>query len=955
MKSSHRTPARRLFALARATAIAVAAITGLHAQNTPPAPASPPSSTEAGDDDDDVVQLEPMEVTGSHIKRLDTETVSPVIQLNRAEIGRIGYPSIGEALRALPFNSGQALTPTDSGNSFTPGISAINLRGLGNNQALVLINGRRAVPYATPGFNGLQTVFDFNSLPYSAIEGIHILKDGGSAIYGSDAVTGVVNVIMRRDFQGLSVSGEIGNYYNVNGLVKRGSITAGNIDAKLSTFVTLDWTEQKGVPAREVKWAADSNKTSMAHKAGGRYTVDGFESAGFSSQEEYLAETMPLIGLSTDAIADGWFDTSSSRGFPGYVTVDGDAFTFESPTDTPTVDSAVAGTNLFNFQSQADLFPDYRAYGLYTQMRYDFTENLYGFMEFSFRRHESTPQAAATPVDIENENGLAEGEGMVLPAYNAFNPWGVDIVNGRRRLVELPTRINDVVSDTPRVVVGVGGNVGFLEGWTWESAVVYNRNSVTNLNRGAVSDAKMQQALMGLTRNGDGSLAWDPATPVEDRVYFNWFGNNETAFADFLEISNPTTDSLQYWIYDGKASGRITDLPAGPLTLAVGFEHSSQKLVHTQTDLNATGGIVGGSEGASSKGSRSQLSIYSELNIPVIRNVEVQLAARYEDYSDVGFTDEARPKIAIKARPVDWLVLRASYSESFKAPDLAYLYTASQTSFESFQVIDPVTGTEIDQVQIVTAGNPNLRPETADMWYVGAVFEAPERTFLKGLELSVEYFDLDRRDALAQLSEFYGYDDFFRGAAEGDPIFENKVVRDPQTNEVLFIRDDYTNISTDRQKGLDLGMRYTRVTDSWGTFTFTIDATRILTWELDGDEIAGAWLTPKWNGTGGISWNKGDWTVSVYEIAKGNTHRDLSFGTIYDEGDELFLSYDVKSQWITNLSVTYRGFEDMEVTVGATNLFNQDPPVDPFEAIGTTPGVNYAEPGFWYVRLERNF
>jgi len=221
-------------------------------------------------------------------------------------------------------------------------------------------------------------------------------------------------------------------------------------------------------------------------------------------------------------------------------------------------------------------------------------------------------------------------------------------------------------------------------------------------------------------------------------------------------ISNPTSDSLDYWTYDGQANGRLFDLPAGPVNLAIGFEHRAEKIEHVQSRDNEVGNILGGGEGTGFSGRRSVTSFYAEADVPVIKPIEVQLAARYEDYSDKGFQDKARPKIGVKFRPTDWLLMRASFSESFKAPDLAYLNSATSVSLSSFQVPDPVTGTQIDQIQIVTAGNPNLEPETTDTVYAGVVFEAPRSSKLKGLELSVDYFNFHRRNVLAQLSDFYG-------------------------------------------------------------------------------------------------------------------------------------------------------------------------------------------------------
>lgn len=908
----------------------------------------------------ETVELEEFEVTGSRIRRLDAEVVSPVLQIQSADLENIGFPTLGDVVRALPFNSGQALTPADSGTSFTPGVSTVNLRGLGNNQTLVLINGRRAVPYASPGFNGLQTVFDFNSIPQAAIESVEILKDGGSALYGSDAVAGVINVKLRRNYQGVSTTFEVGDYYNTSGFMKAASVVVGVRNASTSITSTFDWREQGAVLARDLDWSKNADKTDLAHKANLRYTATGWDqvtSETFESEQGYLEAILEAIGA-TDAIGDGWADNRSSRGFPGYVTVpDVGRRSFSTPTDNPTTDSATSARNFYNYQETNGAFPEYRTFGFFNSIRHDFTESLYGFTELSFRRYHTVSLAAATPVDIESSKGLDSGDPMVLPAYNAFNPWGVDITNGRRRLIELPNRMNDVTSDTARVLVGLGGDLalGVGEDWSWEAGVMYQKNSITNLNRGSATDSGLQQALNGLTRLGDGSLTWDPNTPLDERVYFNWFGWNDPAFADFLEVANPTSDYLSYWSYDAQLSGSLFELPSGSVGIAAGFEYRSEKLEHYESYENETGNILGGSEGTSFSGQRSVTAFYAEANIPVIEAVELQIAGRFEDYSDKGFEDRIRPKIGVKFRPINWLLLRASYSESFKAPDLSYLYTEGLASFSSFQVPDPVTGTQIDQIQVVTEGNPDLQPETTDTFYAGIVIEAPRDSKLRGLEISVDYFYFDQTNVLAQLSDFYGYADFLTQAAEGNPLFDGKVVRDPVSNEVVYIRDDYANISSQLYKGFDFGIRYGLETENWGSFGIGINATMIASNKIDGDDIVGGWLTSRWNGTGTLSWRRGDWSVNLAEIYRGERHRDLTYGSIFDEGDTLYISYDVKPQYITNLSVSYEGFSQTTITVGATNLLNQAPPVDPLEPLGTTPGVNNAEPGFWYVRVTRDF
>lgn len=951
MKNNNTYTSRKAGAPALAALVALLAASTGFAQT-----AAAPAAATAEQNPNETVKLEAFEVTGSRIKRLDSETVSPVVVLRTEDLRNAGFTTIADAVRALPFNNGQALTPTDSGTSFTPGVNSFNLRGLGNNNTLVLINGRRAVPYAAPGFNGFQTVFDLNSIPEAAIESVEILKDGGSALYGSDAVAGVVNFKLKRDYQGVFVSAEAGDYFETGALLKKAAVVTGATSAsgQTSIFVAANWAEQDAVYARDIDYAMNADKTDRAAGANPYYYISGINTAaGYNNLQDYLDDA----GFTNDPIADGWFDNRSSFGFPGRVNVGGGNVTYTTPTNTPTVGGATPGTNWYNYQSSAGLFPSYRNYSLFTSAKHEFSENLYGFLEVSFTRTQAQSDAAPTPASLASEQGLSAGSTMTIPSYNAYNPWGVDITSGSRRLVELGPRINDVTSDTPRLLAGLGGKLpldGMFKDWTWEAGAMYSKNTVTNLNRNSVADYGLQQALNGLTRQGDGSLKWDPATPQNQRVYFNWFGLNEQAFADFLAIENPTTSSLQYNSYDFNASGTVGELPAGPIGVSIGAEIRKEKLADVQTDLNATSNIVGGSAGTSSFGSRDVTSIFAEVSVPVTSWFEFQVAGRYEDYSDEGFKDEARPKVGFKIRPLDWLIIRGSYSESFKAPDLAYLYTGSTTTFTSNQYLDPVTGSN-DQIQIRVAGNPDLQPETTDTYYAGIAIE-PQRGLLRGFSASVDFVNFKQTNLLAQLTDFYTYSDFLTRAAAGDPLFASKVVRAAGTNQLLYIADDYSNISTAEYKGVDFELSYRWKTQTLGRFYVALSGTYVNSYRIDGGDIAGSSLTPRLNGNLAFNWSYSDWQWNLFGVYRGE--RDGSYGLGYftdPDIDNLSIRYTLKEQYTVNTSVSYRGFAGTTVTVGINNVLNDNPPINPFEGSGTTPGLNDPYPSFWFVRLERQF
>lgn len=931
-----------------------------------------PSAAQA-QDDEELEELEPVTFTGSRIQSLDVEPIAPILVQTGDDLKNSGYTTVGDALRALPFNSGQALTPTDSGTSFTPGISTINLRGLGNNQSLILINGRRTAPYAAPGFNGFQTMFDLNSIPAAAIDRIEILKDGASAIYGSDAVAGVVNVVLRKDYEGLYTSALFGDFSDTSGSLKQISAVYGTSSAKTSVLVAFNFQQQDAVFARDLDYTKDADKTELAYKASPVYVVENPELSGLgvTTQQEYL----DAVGL-TDPIMDGWFDNRSSRSYPGWIQADfngngslssGERRTFENPTNNPTEADAVAGRHFYNYQVENGLFPEYRQMSFYTRASHEVTDTLTAALEVSFSRTESQVESASTPADIHGSHGLTPGSKLTLPSWSQYNPFGLDITTGARRMWENGTRLNDVTSDTPRILGTLAGEFEMGERtMNWEVGVLYSRNDVSNIGRRSAADYKLQQAFYGLIEQPDGQLIWDPtglqfnsdgsasgwAPGSPEHVYYNWFGENSQEMADFLNIDNPTASKIELQMYDASVSGTLFSLPAGDVGFALGGEVRKEIYEDVQSDLNETGNILGGGEGKSSYGDRKLSAVYTELEIPILENLTLQAAGRYEDYSDKGFASDIRPKIAARFRPLEWLLLKTSFQKSFKAPDLAYLYTTDKVTLSSYQVQDPVTGQQIDQIEQRVRGNADLEPETTDTWYAG-VFVEPTGS-LEGLRLGVEYLHFDQTNLMAQLSDFYSYGEILTWAADGDPDYVDMVVRDSGTQEVLYILDNFQNISKAEYSGFDFTISYTFETESFGTFDVELLTTWLDYYKIDGGDVAGNYLTPEWRHNLASSWTMGDWAVNVNVNYIDEMERNYYWGQLVGTED-VWVQYTTDPQITVYASVTYSGLWGTDLTVGVNNLFNSDPPMDPLEGIGTTGGVYDPQPQFWWVRVERQF
>ncbi len=867
------------FALLAAAGFFTAA--GLQAQE--------PSTADSTKEPDKLVKLEKFEVTGSRIKQIDVEGPNPVVAVTRDDLEISGYSNVGDALRALPMISGTSLTPAASNNSFTPGASTVNIRGLGNNNVLVLLNGRRAAPLSSPGFDGLQTVFDFNSIPAGAVESIEFLKDGGSAIYGSDAVSGVINIKLRKNYTGMSTTVEVGNStHNINALEKSFSAVVGATGAKSSIVATFDWRETNSIQDREFAFSANSDLRSR-----------------------------------------GGPDRRSTANYPGwaYVASLDDYYTLSSPKAFPTLGDfhPVTGEERYNFQSSTDQTPDTRNYGFYTRATYEFTDYLSAFSEFSFRRAQSVIRAAPTPV-VPNysEHGDAPDGSLNIPSTNPNNPFGEDLyLDWRARLVNAGPRINDVTSDTPRLLVGLNGAIPGSSDWTWETGALYTSNDVVNNNRGSVFDSLYQNALNGVEFGSE-------------TLYANPFGPEDPRITSYYTHENPNSASFALWTYDVSATGSLVDLPAGALGLAVGGEARREDFENLKTADNITGNIIGGAEGSSVSGQRRVYSAYAELRVPIITGLQAQIAGRFEHYSDFGST--TKPKIALSYRPTKWLLFRTSFGQSFLAPNLSYLYTSQVTQFSDSSLEDPKRPQDgLRQIQTRSGGNPELQPEETDTIYAGVAVE-PEGV-LKGFSFGVDWFQFKQKNLISQLGA-----DFILAHEDELP---GLVVRAAPTGgdavgSVSYVIDTYRNANHQTYRGFDVTSRYDLKTTSLGAFRFNASMTFMPQFVYEGSELAGTYEQPKWRGTFSTDWHKGDWSAAVFVDYIGRFDNYSGTG-------------DVSSQVMVNPQVSYAGLWHSKITIGARNVLDRDPPFDSHSSTGWNADIHSPQKAFVYVRVAKDF
>ncbi|MEO6362460.1 MAG: TonB-dependent receptor [Caldimonas sp.] len=857
-------------------------------------------------------QLQRVEVTGSNIKRIDAETVAPVEIITREQIARTGQPTIADVLRNLPSNTGGSFGESFS-NSFAPGAAGIALRGLGQKTTLVLINGRRVAGY---GFaQNLQDTFvDLNSIPTSAVERVEILKDGASAIYGSDAIAGVVNVILRKDFRGVEAT--VGGGYAANNGEYNATLTGGFGDLganKFNVFGVLDFYHRDLILLSDTSFGATRDYRGQP---GGR----NFNSLTAGGTWRQLT---PAGG--------------NTNNFRAITACEDNVITGpQARAQGLTTNAAfAAATNTFCSQETNKLLtalPKTDRLGFLGRGTYEFSPTVSAFAEVGLSRNKSF-QTFTNPF-FAGTTGLEQTAAGLRPfAYNitfapgsAGNPFPTNArYNGS--LNDLGSRNVEITSDSARVLAGLLYTLG---SWDLDSAIGYSRNKVDadNLNRISLAGTS---AAFGVPSTPQ------PPVPISAASAYNLddFRLNSQALRDSIraDFTRSSTSTLKF--VDTKASSELQSvrLPGGPLGVAVGAEYRRESLNDAPAAIASSGGILGQGVTATD-GSRNSYAVYGELRLPILKNLEAQLAARYDHYSDYG--SSATPKFGIKYSPTDTVALRANYGRGFRAPTLPEISPSVATFFT--QVIDPQDGA-IKNVSGIFAGNPNLKAEKSTSLNLGIVFE-PTKNF----STSIDFYRIRWNNVVASES----FQDIIDRSCPNPPAVPTdppcpttaQVIRDPaNNNDVVTVLSNYENLNTRVTTGLDFDVRYAIPTVGWGKFTTRLNANYILKFEEDGvnynDSNEGSNTIPRLKAAAALDWDYGPWKATTrWNYTKGWRQAGLpgsyfappAAGSTFQTG-----TYRLKTPdyYTFDLYGSYQINKNLSVAASVVNIFDRRPPYDP--------------------------
>ncbi|TWI10380.1 TonB-dependent receptor plug domain-containing protein [Aerolutibacter ruishenii] len=917
--------------------------------------------------------LDRIEVTGSRIRGADMETQQPIITIGREQLQQQGFVSIADVLQNLTSAGSPAIARSEvlaSGENV--GGYYVDLRNLGAQRTLVLVNGKRLG--ATTG--GLQ---DLSQIPMSAISRIEILKDGASAIYGSDAIAGVVNVITRKRFEGAEANAYFGQYGEGDGDKQTYDFTVGAVGDRGGVTASVEYSKEDPVWAKDRWYSASGN-------AGPKYPGSGWSAV--SQNGSFLGPCGP-------------------NGANAWCTYDGSG----DPTNIANFRPHVASDNAnSNEQMMAQTAIERRS--VFVNANYDIVDNVTFNADMLYNHRSTLQQVAGYPY----QSGAF---GTPLSADSAFNPTNADVAF-RRRLWEVPRTTNSEL-ETYRFA---GGFNGFFEmggrSFDWDVGAMMNRNNLTKFGHGDMSLLASPGALgpsfinangvaqcgtaanpipLGTNLGSGECMPWNPLLPYG--VDGQGSLSNPTLQA-FLFPYYADTGRTKTTSYTANLAGSLFDLPAGELGFAVGVEHRKEDGRFVPDAFNQSG-MSTGLPATTTQGGYSLDEVYLELNIPVLsdlpfaKELTFNIASRYSDYSNFG--DTTNSKFGFTWRPLDELLVRGTYAEGFRAPTIDNLYGGVGGSFEYYT--DPCGSTSSGNVagnaactsagvsptyvqlgqgganctsfpcqtgyQFLTGSNPNLTPETAESQTMGIVWSP---RWVQGLDFTLDWYKVTIENVISDDSVDDILGDCYRlgisARCEG-------IVRD-STGAITFMQYGLTNKGAVETEGYDFGAKYRLPETAFGKFTFDWQNSYVSYYRIKADDAPDTSWT-NYTGRGpnfrlrsnlGVNWEMGafaaNWTTRYYSgMSEACTRTAECTDLLYSSPDtnlpgKVYPLREVGSNAFHDLQVSWKAPWNATIAVGANNVTDHKGPI-----MFSAPNSQYPYYGgfdigrFYYLKYQQRF
>jgi len=889
---------------------------------------------------DDDAELAPVTVTGSRLRGgIDTEAW-PLTTVSRAELIATGEFRLGDILQQLPFTSGSPLNTRTSergqGGGLSRGIETVELRGLGPERTLILLNGRRVVA----GGNGASGVVDLGMLPLSMIERVEIFKSGASVEYGADALAGVINVITRGNYDGVELSA-------------RGSVTSRG-DAETFSFNAL-----AGRQGRAGGFLVGIEYTDQPSLSKGERNFS-------EARQSFEGPDNVRVFDGSSAPPSGQFRASFGR----FTLIDGRAG--DSIDDFRPFANSGPDSDRFNFNPFEDLLQASERLTVFGQGRLQLGGRATLFAEALFHDRQSSQQLAPLPFFTTRLAGVA------VSADNVFNPFGETLFDVRRRLIEGGTRTFSQDNQAWRFVVGAEGRVG---GWFWDAGINHGRNETDQKQTGDLLADRVRLALGPSFIDADGNPVCGRAgEAVADCVPLNLFGpvgSIDAAMLGFVGTTLEDTGFNEQTVLNVNLAGDVLALPAGALALAAGVEWREERAADRPDPESQVGNTTGNARLAT-RGQFDAGELYLELGVPLVadrpllRRLDLDLGARLVDFDNFG-SDEVF-EIGLGWQPLERLSLRASWSEAFRAPSVGELFGGRAQAnpiltdpCADFGRLDPVaierciaqgvpadgsftqTGEETPEL---SGGNPALEPERGEIWTAGLSWQPLGP---RGPGLRLDYYDVEIERGIGALgAETILEQCLATGAAE----FCDAIDRAP-SGAIESVDAQLRNVGRETARGIDVEIDY-RQRLLGGALRHRVLLSRVEERELVGfpgaEPLFGAGefdpdrfgAIPEWRGVYSIDFSRGRWTLGYQaHWIDSLTERggEVFPGTVNRVGSVLYhdlrLGVQAGSRW--------------QLDLGVDNLTDVEPPFLANADEGNTDFGTYRALGttFW-LRLNWN-
>lgn len=888
-------------------------------------------------------KIQKVEVTGTSIKRTNTETASPVQVIKAEDIKRSGASNMTELLQTIPAITSGGQNDFTSGNGFASGTATASLRGLGSASTLTLINGRRMAATATADPNsGQSTLYNINNIPMSAIERIEVVKDGASAVYGSDAIAGVVNIILKKEYTGFEATA-----------TETGATQGGFKNHNISLFGGWGDVETNGFNVMVGLDASKRPGTKVA-KTGG-LNLNAVNLGSFSGGSIFDADS------SITLTPNFWPETGAGKG------------TFNTasplaPTKCPanqvstTWLASKAPVCVMDINQYAYFTMPAKSANLFTRVSFNVNKDIQGFVEAGFSQLENEFPSGGGFTTLSNSvsswfdpAGNRRTFRFVMPANHPDNPLFQADPNNQLRVLT-SARLGDIAAGsdvTQKTYRIVGGLSGTHFGWDWQGGFLLNESKRDVRDYGAVNSVTAQAAL----------------------EKYRFGGNNSAELLRQISPDAFSTGKTKVNSVDFKASREYFNLPGGAVGIAAGGEFRKESINMTP-DANLAAGNFVGRGSSSATGSRNVASLFTELNLPVWKTINIEAAVRYDRYSDYG--SSTTPKLGFKYTPIPELSIRGTVAEGFRAPGLTQISNSNVSSFQSIntwrdnvrcpggKVIPGATGYESANecnaasssasrtIASFIIANPTLKPETSRSKTLGFVF-APTNS----LSATLDIYEISRKNEVDRLSS----NDILRKLyQEGDASFNDVVFRSPDpatqlkdaagnpipgTGTIVGVKRKYLNMGETVVKGVDLDITYKANLGSFGKLTTSLFAGYNDSYKFMREvgnpyvDYAGTETAPRLKSRINIALDKGDYSVfgamnftSDYSLA--------SFNTTTGVKTECPASVSVAPYTITNpgcrvpahytfdFGASYKGFKNLTLRATVRNMFDRAAPYDPY-------------------------